>query len=66
MVQYTKIRYKLCNLKNEICDEFHYLFSCFILVTKENSALKSILETNPILYNSRILMTYTNKCDLKK
>jgi hypothetical protein len=34
--------------KNEIGDEFHYLFSCFILITKNNSALKNILETNPI------------------
>jgi len=42
LAQYTKRRYKLCNLKNEIGDEFHYLYSCFILITKENSALKNI------------------------
>jgi len=49
LVQYTKRKYKLCNLKNEIGNEFHYLFSCFILMTKENYALKNILETNLIL-----------------
>jgi hypothetical protein len=36
-------------LENEIGDEFHYLFSSFILITKEISALKNILETNPII-----------------
>ena len=66
LTQYTKKRHKLYNLKNEIGHEFHYLCSCFILITKENSALKEYFRNKPNTLKFKELMTYKHKCDLKK
>ena len=68
LVQYTNLkrRYKLCKFfKNEIGNEFHYLCSCFILITKENSALKEYFRNKPNTLKFKELMTYKQKCDLK-
>ena len=55
---------KICD-KNEIGDEFHYLFICPVFQEDRNRLLKSITE-NSSMYKFILLMSTTNMKDLSK
>ena len=56
---------KIC-AKNEIGDEFHYLFICPVFQKDRNRVLKEYYRKFPSMYKCIVLMSTTNIKDLRK
>ena len=56
---------KICD-KNEIGDEFHYLFICLVFQEDRNRLLKEYHRKFPSMYKFIELMSTTNMKDLRK